>query len=118
MLNLKKTISGAFAVAVLGVAAASAVLAQEVEIKNPLGDKGLEDIIQGVIDFIFGLALLICPIFIVWGGFQIATANGEDTKIKEGKQKITYALVGLVIIALSSAFVAVIKNILGVETTS
>lgn len=120
MQNIKISFSKIAAIAVLGLSSASLAMAADagdtVTIGNPLGDKTLTDIIQGLINFIFGLALLICPIFIVWGGFEIATAAGADTKIKEGRQKITYALVGLIIIALSSGFVAIIKNILGVET--
>jgi len=116
MINLKQKARYFFASVTLGLIAASMVIAQEtVEIKNPLGEKKLEDIIQGLINFIFGLALLVCPIFIVWGGFEIATAAGAEQKIKDGRQKITYALVGLVIIALAGAFVTVIKKILGVQ---
>ncbi|MFZ3074168.1 MAG: hypothetical protein WA093_03510 [Minisyncoccales bacterium] len=120
MQYLEKMFSKIAVTAVIGLSSASLAMAQDtgdtVTIGNPLGDKDLTDIIQGLINFIFGLALLICPIFIIWGGFEIATAAGADTKIKEGRQKITYALVGLVIIALASTFVAVIKGILGVET--
>ncbi len=86
-----------------------------VGIVNPLGNVELQDIIQRIINFLFGLALAICPIFIIWGGFEIATAAGAEQKIKNGRQKITYALVGLVIMALASAFVEVIKTILGVN---
>lgn len=92
--------------------AASQVYA--VGIENPLGNMELQDIIQKLINFLFGLALLVCPMFIIWGGFEIITAAGADQKIKEGRQKITYSLVGLVIIALAGAFVRVIRNILGV----
>ena len=57
---------------------------------------------------------MICPIYIVWGGFEIATANGEEAKITSGKSKLTYAAIGLVIIALSGAMVTVIQKVLGV----
>ena len=73
---------------------------------------GIEEIIQRIISFLFGLAILICPIFIIWGGFEIATAAGAPQKIEEGKRRITYSLVGLVIMALANAFVTVIKDIL------
>jgi len=112
MLNLKKI----YTLTILFLLAAnSKVFAQgEVKIDNPLGDKGLEDIIQGLVNFIFGLALLICPIFVIWGGFEMATAAGSEEKFKNGKKKIIYSLVGLLIIALSTTFVEVVKNILGV----
>jgi len=113
-MKIKKIISTGAICAVIGLAALQ-VSAEEVGISNPLGNVELQDIIQKIINVLFGLALLICPIFIIWGGFEIATANGEEKKITEGRQKITYALVGLVIMALASGFVAIIKTILGVS---
>ncbi len=114
-MRINKIISVAAASMVAASAAAQVYAADTVGITNPLGDVELQDIIQKIINFLFGLALLICPIFIIWGGFEIATASGAEQKIKDGRQKITYSLVGLVIMALASAFVAVIKSILGVD---
>lgn len=77
---------------------------------------GVNDIIGNVINFIFWLGIVICPIYIVWGGFEIATSNGEEAKVTSGKTKITYAIIGLVIIALSKTMVEVVKSILGAAT--
>jgi hypothetical protein len=63
-------------------------------------------------NFVFTIALVICPIFIVWGGFEIATAAGSEEKVKHGREIITYALVGLVIIAASKGLVAAIQSVL------
>lgn len=113
-MKMKKIVSTIITGAVICLAAAQ-VSAEDVGIENPLGDVGLQEIIQKIINFLFGLALAICPIFIIWGGFEIATAAGAEQKIKDGRQKITYSLVGLVIMALATAFVGVIKTILGVD---
>ena len=75
----------------------------------------LPGIIQHVINFLFGLALLLCPIFVIWGGMEIAASGGAPQKIAEGKNRIIYSLVGLVIMALAGAFVKVIKNSIGVD---
>ena len=90
-----------------------------VTLTPPIKDKdgrglGITDVIGNVIGFIFWLGIVICPIYIVWGGFEIATANGEEAKITSGKSKLTYAAIGLVIIALSGAMVTVIQKVLGV----
>jgi len=58
-----------------------------VGIVNPLGNVELQDIIQRIINFLFGLALAICPIFIIWGGFEIATAAGAEQKDQEWSAK-------------------------------
>ncbi len=88
----------------------------EAVLVSPLeGDLTVEDIVGKISGVIFGLALMICPILIIWGGFEIATAGGDQSKIAKGKQIITFSLVGLAIIALSAAFVEAIKQILGAD---
>ncbi|HPO06721.1 MAG TPA: hypothetical protein PK429_02010 [Candidatus Pacearchaeota archaeon] len=83
---------------------------------SPLqGNLTVEDIVGKIAGVIFGLALMICPILIIWGGFEIATAGGDRNKITKGRQIITFSLVGLAIIALSAAFVEAIKQILGAD---
>jgi len=88
----------------------------EAVLVSPLqGDLTVEDIAGKISGVIFGLALMVCPILIIWGGFEIATAGGDQNKITKGKQIITFSLVGLAIIALSAAFVEAIKQILGAD---
>jgi len=88
----------------------------EAVLVSPLqGDLTVKDIVGKIAGVIFGLALMICPILIIWGGFEIATAGGDQNKMAKGKQIITFSLVGLAIIALSAAFVEAIKQILGAD---
>jgi len=88
----------------------------EAVLVSPLqGDLTVEDIAGKISGVIFGLALMVCPILIIWGGFEIATAGGDQNKITKGKQIITFSLVGLAIIALSAAFVEAIRQILGAD---
>jgi len=88
----------------------------EAVLVSPLqGNLTVEDIVGKIAGVIFGLALMICPILIIWGGFEIATAGGDQNKMAKGKQIITFSLVGLAIIALSAAFVEAIKQILGAD---
>ena len=88
----------------------------EAVLVSPLqGNLTVEDIVGKIAGVIFGLALMICPILIIWGGFEIATAGGDRNKITKGRQIITFSLVGLAIIALSAAFVEAIKQILGAD---
>lgn len=52
-----------------------------------------------------GLALIL----IIWGGFRIVTSNGNSDEVKKGKEIITYAIVGLILIL----FAVVIMNVIG-----
>lgn len=95
-------------------------IANTVTFCNPLdGDtcsgasnnKTLDDLIGAVMNFIFGLAIFICPVFIIWGAFKVSTSEGDENKIKSGKQMITYAVVGLVVIAASNVIKAIIWDL-------
>ncbi len=117
MQAITKIFKKASALAMLFVAGAAIAQAQ-FTFTNPLtnapgtsGDKGLSEIIDGIMGFLLGVALLVCPILIIWGAFLIATSGGDQEKTKTGRKIITYAVVGLVIIALSAVIKAIIFDI-------
>jgi len=103
-----KIFGSLFAAAVLLVGRIAA--AESFQFTNPV-NKNLDQLISGVMGFLFGVALLVCPILIIWGGFMIATSGGDQEKTKKGKQIITAAVVGLVVIALSNVIKAVIWDV-------
>ena len=57
------------------------------------------------------LAIIICPVFILWGAFLVATSGGDQEKTKKGRQIITYAAVGLLIMALSGVIKTLIYDL-------
>ena len=97
---------------VVGLTAAGSVSAVGIDPPIPYG---IVEIIQRTIGFLYALALLICPIFIIWGGLEIAVSGGSQQKVAEGKRRITYSLVGLMVMFLASAFVKVIQSIVGTD---
>ncbi|MFZ3100047.1 MAG: hypothetical protein WA103_02315 [Minisyncoccales bacterium] len=105
---ISKVFGSLFAAAVLLVGRIAA--AEKFEFTNPV-NKNLDQLISSVMGFLFGVALLVCPILIIWGGFMIATSGGDQEKTKKGRQIITVAVVGLVIIALSNVIKAVIWDV-------
>jgi hypothetical protein len=67
------------------------------------------DIIQLILLPIVGI---IAVLFIIIGGFQYITSAGNDDMAKKGKQTLTYAIIGLVIVILSYVIITVIINTL------
>jgi hypothetical protein len=91
--------------------------ADEVKLTPPIQNNagegaGIQDLIGNVTGVIFWLGIMICPICIIWGGFEIATAGGDPAKNTKGRQIIYYSIGGLALIALSSVLVAMIKSVL------
>ena len=72
------------------------------------------DALYTATDWIFVVLIVIVGLFIIWGGFNIATAGGDPQKVSSGRNFIMYALIGLVLATFSKALPAVVKALLGV----
>lgn len=56
--------------------------------------------------------------FLLLGGFQYVTSGGDKTQAEAARDKITYAIIGMVIIAAAYAGARVIETIFGVSIVS
>jgi hypothetical protein len=51
----------------------------------------------------FGICLML--IYVVWGGMQWARSGGEKQQLEAAKSRVKWAIIGLIILLLSYAFV-------------
>lgn len=65
--------------------------------------RGLVEIIGNIIQWILGLVGVILLIMFIYGGVLYATSAGNEDKVDTGKKVMLYAIIGVVIIALSFA---------------
>jgi hypothetical protein len=72
---------------------------------NNAGAGGIGDRIKTIINWISALIGVVAVIMIIFGGFRYITSGGNDTSVASAKKTILYALVGLVIVALSQLIV-------------
>ena len=98
----------------LAAAGAGPMPADEV-IRSFIKWDSIEGVLGGVIDFIFWIALIVCPLIIIIGALTFVTAGGEPAKIQTGKNMIFYALLGLSVIILAKGFVLALQTILRVK---
>ncbi len=56
---------------------------------------------QEIVNWILGFVGTVAFLMIIWGAFTLLTAAGNADRIKKGKMAILYAVIGIVIIALS-----------------
>ncbi len=87
----------------------------DVEFINPITSNTLDQVINNLIDFIFTIALVVCPIVIIIGGFMFVTAAGDPNRLETGKKIIFWALVGLAMAIMAKGFVILLKALLGVK---
>ena len=71
-------------------------------IEGPVGLKteftDLSSVVTAALPYLFAIAGIILFAFIVWGGFDYLTAMGDPKKAEAGKNKITSAVVGFILI--------------------
>ena len=81
-----------------------------------LGGGSLIEIIGTIINVFLGLLGIIALIMMLYGGYQIMTAAGNEEKVENGKDTIINAVIGLVIIMSSLTIVNFIMNALSDAT--
>ena len=60
---------------------------------------------KDTINLILYFSAVIAGIMIVWGGLKIITSGGNEEQVSSGKNIVKWALIGLVVIALSYTIV-------------
>ncbi len=83
--------------------------------EKPQTLQGLEDIFSNVVGAAIGLAGIALFIMLIIGGFKYLTAGGEPPRIESARKTLTYAILGIVFIALSFLFLRFIGVFTGVE---
>lgn len=66
--------------------------------------------ISGAISWFIAIAGIVSAIFVVYGGISYITSAGDPGKLQKAKSMITYALIGLAIVALAETITAFVTN--------
>ena len=60
-----------------------------------------------------GLGVAVATFFLVWGGYLYMSAGGSPRQMESGKQAITNAIIGLVIVFAANAISRLVYAALG-----
>ncbi|MBR2725579.1 hypothetical protein IKE97_03020 [Candidatus Saccharibacteria bacterium] len=78
-------------------------------VKEAAGCKGnanaLPKVITNILDAIIAVTGIVAVIFVLIGGINYMTSNGDATKLEKAKKTILYACIGLAICVLAFAIV-------------
>ena len=83
-------------------------------IENPLNACKLSELIDGIINFLFTISLVVAPIMVIVGGFMFVTGGGDPLKIAQGKRLLLWTVIGFSVILLSKGFVTILRKVLGI----
>lgn len=95
---------------------ANPALAETLTLENPLRSADtIPEVINNVLTGVLGLVGAVALLMFVYGGFLWLTAMGEDKRVKQGWDTMTWAAIGIAVIFASYALVKVVFNALGVN---
>jgi hypothetical protein len=72
-------------------------------------------LISSVIGLLLFVAVLLAFFFLILGGIQWITSGGDKAGMEAARNKITQAIVGLIIVGASWAVMILIQKFLGVD---
>lgn len=104
--------------AVTGLAlSASSVMAatlKDVDIQPGTGfATSFGGLMNGIISFVMVIAAVLVFVYLIWGGIEWITSGGDKGKTESARNKITSAVIGLIVIAASYAILTLALNFLG-----
>ena len=96
------------------------VMAQGIDIKpkgsfGALGDLTIERVISGLVNLVLIGAALVFFFILVWGGIKWIASQGDETKVKEARDQVTQALIGLAIVFVAWAILTLISTVFGIN---
>ncbi|HVN26586.1 MAG TPA: pilin [Candidatus Paceibacterota bacterium] len=113
MQPLRKFASNALAAAALFAAAANIAVAQSITLPNPIGTTSWADVAGKIVNVIFvDIAIPLCTIMALVGGFQLMTSAGEPEKASRGRKTLLYAALGFGVVLCATGIASLLQNLL------
>lgn len=103
--------------AMSGLLASASVVMAEVNIKPIEVGKGYANnfgtMFSSMLNVVMLVAALLVFAYMIWGGIEWITSGGDKSKAESARNKLTAAIIGLVIVAASYAIVTMVVQFLG-----
>lgn len=82
---------------------------------DPTGATGLNTLLSTVVSLFFVFAGLVFVIMVVWGAVDFIISFGEKDAIGKARQKITWAIIGVIILSLVFVLLRIIERLTGLS---
>lgn len=93
------------------------VFAADITIAQPATVRITEigTLISAVVGTLLIISALVTFVYLILGGIQWITSGGDKAAMEAARNKITHAIVGLIIVGSAWAIMALVQNFLGIS---
>jgi len=115
MNKLQKLYTGATAAGTAALLSASPVFAQlgTLDIPQQGYAKSVGSLISSILNLVMLVAALLVFMYLILGGIEWITSGGDKSKTEGARNKITSAIIGLIVLAASYALLQLALTFLG-----
>lgn len=89
-----------------------------IKFQNAIGIKSNLDSLSAVVGvfvpYVFATAGLFLLLYLIWGGFGFMTSGGDSKALEEARKKISFAILGFLIIFVGYWLVQLLALVLGI----
>lgn len=78
---------------------------------GPFGNATITSVLNNIANYAVIIAAPLSTVMVIYGAFQILTAQGKAPQITAGKTTIKYALGGLVVVVVARLLVSIVSGI-------
>jgi TRAP-type C4-dicarboxylate transport system permease small subunit len=93
---------------------ATGVSAEPIEVSGLGFFTDMGELINKSLRFVMVIAALLVFLYLIWGGIEWITSGGDKGKTESARNKITAAVIGLIVVAASYAILQLALTFLGV----
>lgn len=84
---------------------------------DPAGLNEIEQVFGSIISVIVGLGFVVLLVMLVWAGIKYLTSGGEPKAVQSAHQTVSWALLGIVFMAIAWLILQLIKVFTGIDVT-
>ena len=78
-------------------------------------DAGFSLLIERILTIVMTVGALLLLFYLIWGGVEWITSGGDKGKTESARNKITQAVIGLIVLAASIAIFNLVQSFLGIK---
>ncbi len=82
---------------------------------NNFSGGNIGDIVTAIIPYFFTFAGILLLIYLIMGGFELMTSQGNPKAVESGRGKITFALYGFLIVFIAFWIVQIVGLLFGID---
>ncbi len=72
------------------------------------------DLIGSILGIVIAIGTLMLLIYLIWGAFSWVTSSGDKSKLEEARNRMSTAIIGIIVLSSVVALFMLIQQILGI----